>query len=467
MDTAFAISKSTKQAPSAKAKPLSGKKKTTKKKPQRKRGQGSSSNPLSRAGATRPEVRALSEPSRDEPSPVALQASSDVSTSMRSASKSVGTVYVGIDTRQPLREGQMICLLDDKEMPCGRFLAEHGWTVPPGEHDFVIRGDGMSAIANERIQAGHVYNIVLHLPGKLQLQADRPVGHVDIEIAPYLTEDEKKISPRYQESKVTIAKEALPYQAQLLSGVYEVKVTKDGYEPFLQRIEVPPLGKVELPVLLAADEKQQTEMCAFCARGRRRFRSTIDVSLGTPDWLSVRALLGLANIGDHMKIDLGLGLSTSGYVTLVRLGGQFQFFNHTYVAAAARTWFGAGGGPNQRENLLMEVGAVLSVFPKPTLSLSLYPYGQFYWDRFPTPTGLPDKSGGGQRFIMELNVEWNFSRPVNLAAAVSWAPGTERFLFSEPYTPNLLYPASDNQAAGAWYARLALVYKLPVPRLHK
>lgn len=381
--------------------------------------------------------------------------------------RSMGTVYVGIDASRRLAFEQMSCWMDDQEVSCRHFLAEQGWPVLPGEHDFVIRGKGMSALAHEKIQAGGVYNIVLRLPGRLQLQVNKPIHRVDLEITSYFNEQEKRMSPRNPEVKIHAHLAELPYQAELISGIYDVKVIKEGYDPFVQRVEIPPLGNVELPVELVASEQQQIELCSFCARGRRPFRTTIDVSLGTPDWLSVRAMVGLAAKGKHLKFDAGLGSNTTGYLTWVRLGGQLQFFDHKYVAIAARAWVAGGGGPEQRQNLTFEGGAAVSVFPTPRLSLSFYPYGQFYWDRFPPPVGLPDKTGGGARFLMEWSGEWNFSQLANLAAAVSWAPGTERPLFSEPYSPNLLYPEADNQAAGAWYIRAAIVFKWPLPRVRK
>jgi len=194
-------------------------------------------------------------------------------------------------------------------------------------------------------------------------------------------------------------------------------------------------------------------------------RFTVDVGGGYPYFASVGIAVGAARIG-MFGLDTGVELRTNVYVTEVVARLRSQLFQAGPVAGGLTLLIGGGGGPDSRNDFVLEFGAPLTLVAGRLVQLTFKPYLQIYSDRVCpaidslTPSNVTRGEGctyaieevaSGQkdsygaldrftaaRFLLQAALEISLTRNLNLWMLFEGAPGTERQSFTRRYNVLML-----------------------------
>lgn len=388
------------------------------------------------------------------------------STTLDPISKKEGTgiIFLGAESKTPL--DPVLCLVDKNQVDCSQFFSAQGLEVPVGIHTFSFQKGPFVASATQEVKANQSYNILFKLTGKLRLDlTGSSVKAVQVVVSRYLPKDKTTNIDTNPNSTIPfLAKEVtLPTILDLPAGEYKVQVSKEGYHSFnLPQVEIPAFETAKASVEMNADPDYQEKMCGLCAQNNGKSRTTILLSLGTPDGVALKAMMGVADFTKHIRLDVGLSLNSSYYLTVAGGTAQVQFVNFPKLAVAGRIFLGGGGGPDNRTNVTFEVGPIFTWSPMKELHLSLSPYFQVFQDGLPASI-IPEntiRNQQGYRGIIAPSIEVSLNRFLNLGVELQFAPGTHRSAFTSEYTPHF-YRATDDLAGGGFYGRVAFTLKLP------
>ena len=194
-------------------------------------------------------------------------------------------------------------------------------------------------------------------------------------------------------------------------------------------------------------------------------RFTVDLGGGYPYFVNLGIAVGAARVG-MFGLDVGVELRSDIYVTEVGVKARAQLFQAGPIAGGLNLLVAGGGGPDQRNDFVLEVGAPLTLIAGRFVQLTARPYLQIYSDRAcpPAATASPDSltrgeactaalnavtTGGedtygslermnGARFLLQGVLEVYVARHLNLWLLVEGAPGTERRTWTRPYNALLI-----------------------------
>ncbi len=365
-------------------------------------------------------------------------------------------IFVGVDSPTLAPTDNTKCFVKEvanknieRTLDCIQFFSPKGVVVSPGKITLGLRTHSYTIEEQIELQAGQFQSILLKLPGKLKLETEE--GHtiraVQVQI----------------DQNTSINNVDLPYSTETSGGLHQIKLNKDGYYPFTSWAMVEPFGSTSVPVRFSADPKAQAFMCGLCAKTRGKFGLTTEFSVGTPEWFWAQFMMGVADIHKYFKLDVGLRVTTSYYLTTVGAVAQAQIVNAGPIAFGFKTFLGAGGGPNSAINrITFELGPLFSADLSSRVHYILFPYLQVYDDQLPITRYNADtiNTGTQARFILQTGFEFTASEYVNLGFTVSWAPGTHRAMYTSQFG-EFIYPTEDNRAVGGFYGRISLIIKWP------
>ena len=208
-----------------------------------------------------------------------------------------------------------------------------------------------------------------------------------------------------------------------------------------------------------------TISASFSAVTNEPGRFTVDLGAGYPYFLNLGLAVGAARVG-MFGLDVGVELRSDIYVTEVGAKVRAQLFQAGPIAGGLNLLIAGGGGPDQRNDFVLELGAPLTLIAGRFVQLTARPYIQIYSDRAcpPLETASPDSltrgeactaalnavTTGGQdsagalerftsaRFLLQGVLEISLSRYVNLWLLIEGAPGTERQAWTRQYNALLL-----------------------------
>lgn len=198
-------------------------------------------------------------------------------------------------------------------------------------------------------------------------------------------------------------------------------------------------------------------------------RFTVDLGTGYPYFVNLGIAVGAARVG-MFGLDVGVELRSDIYVTEVGVKLRAQLFQAGPIAGGLNLLVAGGGGPDQRNDFVLEVGAPLTLIAGRFVQLTARPYLQIYSDRAcpPAATASPDSltrgeacsaalsavaTGGqdttgalerfnGARFLLQGALEFYVARHLNLWLLIEGAPGTQRLAWTRPYNA-LLFQQVD------------------------
>lgn len=194
-------------------------------------------------------------------------------------------------------------------------------------------------------------------------------------------------------------------------------------------------------------------------------RFTVDLGGGYPYFVNLGIAVGAARVG-MFGLDVGVELRSDIYVTEVGVKARAQLFQAGPVAGGLNLLVAGGGGPDQRNDFVLELGAPITLIAGRFVQLTARPYLQIYSDRAcpPAATASPDSltrgeacsvaldavaTGGqdtygslerinGARFLLQGVLEVYVARHLNLWLLVEGAPGTQRLAWTRPYNALLI-----------------------------
>lgn len=368
-------------------------------------------------------------------------------------------------------------------------LGDKGVEIPAGENVVVVQRQGLGKFTRTiHVAAGgtEAVRVDLKSGGRIAVSSSPPGGQILIDGQPVGT------------TSVTTS--------DVPPGQHLVEIQLGGLPPFSQRVDVragevtnvqadlqqgqggPPMAvgpggpPGQVPVVLVRTRYVRPEMSAsLSAVTNDPGRFIVDVGGGYPYFASVGLSVGAARFG-MFGLDTGVELRTNIYMTEVLVRLRSQLFHAGPMAGGLTLLIGGGGGPDGRNDFVMELGAPLTLIAGRVVQLTFKPYLQIYSDRVcpsrdnltassvtrsdgcsyaieEVVNGRPDTFGAldrftGARFLMQAALEISLSRNINLWFLFEGAPGTERLSFTSRY--NLLMVQDKDYSV---YGRAGVTFK--------
>lgn len=187
-------------------------------------------------------------------------------------------------------------------------------------------------------------------------------------------------------------------QQQIDVGTHLISIRADGYQEFVQKVEIKSGEIAELQVVLIAtgqngDKKEEPTkkprkqrststwgLSSFGAHLVEPSNFTGDISVGFAHLIEGRLTAGIFS-GDNIGIDGGVEFRTFFATSEIGLHAKLRFFDQNIFSAAALFDFGGGAGPSARNTFYSNLGLVASMWFKQLVTFSGRAYFNFYSDR--------------------------------------------------------------------------------------
>jgi hypothetical protein len=272
-----------------------------------------------------------------------------------------------------------------------------------------------------------------------------------------------------------------PLQLDTISaGEHLVEVKKTGYVPARQPFRVDGGEAKILSAELAAVQTGPTatdlqrswrSMSSFSAVTIEPGRFTADVGAGFLPFGLVRLTVGALRRG-MLGLDAGVGLRTSGYLTVGGAHAKFQWLKAGPVAIGVDLFVGGGGGPGSRNTFELELGLPVSLLFGDLVRFTLHPYGQVYTDRLcaetaaanpaDEPTGCttmgtdfkPRERFSGFRLMLQAVLEVAVHKVATLFFIFEGDPIAQREAYRKRFAPGFIW-TNDPQI----YGRAGVTFK--------
>ena len=359
--------------------------------------------------------------------------------------------------------------------------------IAAGEHPVVVRLDGYKQFEQKvRVEAAQTVTV----------QADlKAVGRLRILSTP---------------AAATVLINGLPagktpLDTEVEVGETVVRLEQPGFQPFEQTLTIQG-GKTEtlsreLAVAGPSEAEQLAEqrgLASFGARVLPRGRSTVDVDIGYPYFVTGRITVGAGHLAPQLGFDASVGVRTMLARSEIGLGGRMTFVDNEPFSAAAFTnlWWGSKLlDDSKRNGVTWDAGALVSLTAFTHVTITGRGYFQVWSDRhcpghdastankldgtdpikvcldadnnrlrspdamrvtklIGSPAALFDRENGA-RFLLSIIGEIAFQQEWNVYFILEGAPfqQAERALFTSLFSGSM----ADNDYR--IYARTGLTYK--------
>ncbi|HEX7841733.1 MAG TPA: PEGA domain-containing protein [Kofleriaceae bacterium] len=359
--------------------------------------------------------------------------------------------------------------------------------IATGDHPVVVRLDGYKQFEQKvRIDAGQTVTVQAELKavGRLRILSTPATATVLINGLPA---------------------GKTPLDTEVEVGETVVRIEQPGFQPFEQTLTIQG-GKTEtLSRELAVAGPSEAELMAeqrslssFGARVLPRGRSTVDVDVGYPYFVTGKITVGAGKLAPMLGFDASVGVRTMLARSEIGLGGRMTFVDNEPFSAAAFTnlWWGSKLlDDSKRNGVTWEAGGLVSLTALTHVTITGRAYLQVWSDRHcpgHDPTA-PNKLDGtdpikvcldadnhrltaademrvkdlvgsdaalfdrdnGARFLLSIIGEIAFQQDLNAYFILEGAPfqQSERALFTNLFSGSM--PANDYRI----YARTGLTYK--------
>lgn len=359
--------------------------------------------------------------------------------------------------------------------------------VSAGEHPVVVRLDGYKQFEQKvRIEAGQTFTVQAELKavGRLRILSTPAGAMVVVNGLPA---------------------GKTPLDTEVEVGETVVRIEQSGYQPFEQTLTIQG-GKTEtLSRELAVAGPSEQEMYAeqrglssFGARTLPRGRSTVDLDIGYPYFITGRITVGAGRLPNGMGFDASVGVRTMLARNELGLGARATLIDNEPFSAGAFTnlWWGSKLlDDSKRNGVTWDVGGLVSLTALTHVTITGRAYAELWSDRHcpvtdNTPNGfegtdpidvcvqmksntisaedrarvkkLTGKEGSelfdrenGARFLLSIAGEIAFQQQWNFYFILEGAPFQqgERALFTNLFSGSM--PDNDYRI----YARTGLTYK--------
>jgi len=367
--------------------------------------------------------------------------------------------------------------LNGRRVKEDELLGDKGVEVAAGKNIVVVQKPGVGKVTrtvNVAAGATEVVTVELKNVGRLAVSSSPAGGQILLDGQPvgtstYTADDvpagqhqvEVRLSgfPPFSQAVVVRGGEAATVQADLQAGGTYPAVAPDG-SPYAPAGSYPPAGTVYGrggPRRLLLRSEMSASLSAV-TNDPGRF--TVDLGGGYPYFINLGIAVGAARVG-MFGLDVGVELRSHIYVTEVGVKVRAQLFQAGPIAGGLNLLVAGGGGPDQRNDFVLELGAPLTLIAGRFVQLTARPYLQIYSDRAcpAAATASPDSltrgeacsaaldavaSGGqdtygslerfsGARFLLQGVLEVYVARHLNLWLLIEGAPGTQRLAWTRPY----------------------------------
>ena len=363
-------------------------------------------------------------------------------------------------------------------------LGDKGVEVAAGKNIVVVQKQGIGKVTrtvNVAAGATEVVTVELKNVGRLAVSSTpaggqilldgQPVGTTtftadDVPAGQHQVEVRLNGLPPFSQAVVVRGGEAATVQADLQAGgAYPPGTVLPDGSTYAPGTPYPPGGAVYVPGgprrLLLRSEMSASLSAVTNDPGR----FTVDLGGGYPYFVNLGIAVGAARVG-MFGLDVGVELRSDIYVTEVGVKARAQLFQAGPIAGGLNLLVAGGGGPDQRNDFVLELGAPLTLIAGRFVQLTARPYLQVYSDRAcpPAATASPDSltrgeacsaalnavaTGGqdtygalerfsGARFLLQGVLEVYVARHLNLWLLVEGAPGTQRLAWTRPYNALLI-----------------------------
>jgi hypothetical protein len=257
--------------------------------------------------------------------------------------------------------------------------------LAPGKHFVVVRKQGFADWQREiDMQAGQTVSLTAELAATAQLKVLANVAGADV----YL--DGSPVG------KTPLTLPTVP------AGDHLIEVKKSGYldakqslrvEGGEQKILSADLVEIKTGPTASDLQKRARGASSFSAVTLDPARFTFDIAGGFLPFAQVRLTVGALRKG-MFGLDAGVGLQTTGYMTVGGAHAKFQFLRAGPFAMGTQIFIGGGGGPGGRNNFTFEWGIPLSLLFGDIVRVTANPYVQVATDRL-----CPDAMKSGEADI--------------------------------------------------------------------
>jgi hypothetical protein len=328
--------------------------------------------------------------------------------------------------------------------------------LQPGKHYVVVRARGYADWKRElSLEPGSSAALSAELSASGTLKVLSNVSGADVFI-----DGEMK-------GKTPVTLETVP------AGDHLAEVRAKGYAPARQPFHLEGGEQKILSADLAqlrtgpgAAELQQTwrAMTSFSAVTVEPNKFTADIGGGFFPFATLRLTVGALRRG-MFGLDAGVSFWTIGYMNEGRAHLKFQWLRAGPVAFAANMAIGGGGGPNNKNDFVFELGLPFTLLFADVVRFTAHPYMQVYTDRLcppaadPTADAMacqsttmvagqsPQERFAGFRMMLRAALEIVVSQHVNLFFIFEGDPVGQRQLYTKPFSPALL--STDPQIYGS------------------
>ena len=360
--------------------------------------------------------------------------------------------------------------------------------VSAGEHPVVVRLDGFKQFEQKvRVDAGQTVTVQAEL---------KSVGRLRILSTP---------------ANATVVINGLPagktpLDTEVEVGETVVRIEQAGFQPFEQTLTIQG-GKTEtlsreLAVAGPSEQElyaEQRGLSSFGARTLPRGRSTVDLDIGYPYFLTARITVGAGRLQNGMGFDASVGVRTMLARNELGLGARVTLIDNEPFSGGAfsNLWWGSKLlDDSKRNGVTWDLGGMVSLTALTHVTISGRAYAELWSDRHcpaldsSTPNGfegtdpidvcdqmkkgtisaadrarvkkLTGKEGNdlfdrenGARFLLSIAGEIAFQQQWNVYFILEGAPfqQSERALFTNLFSGSM--PDNDYRI----YARTGLTYK--------
>jgi hypothetical protein len=359
--------------------------------------------------------------------------------------------------------------------------------ISQGDHPVVVRLEGYKQFEQKvRVQAGQTITVQADLKavGRLRILSQPSGATVLINGLP--------------------ADKLTPLDTEVEVGETVVRLERPGFQPYEQTMTIEG-GKTatisrELSVAGPSEAElfaEQRGLSSFGARTLPRGRSTVDLDIGYPYFVTGRIAVGAGKLANRFGFDASVGVRTMLARNEIGLGGRMTLVDAEPFSAAAFTnlWWGSKLlDDSKRNGVTWEVGGLASLTALTHVTITGRAYAQIWSDRHcPALDSMGDFEGtdpievctqikdgtvdrarvtkligtdiadndhafgreAGARFLLSIISEIALEQQWNLYFILEGAPfqSGERALFTNLFSGSL--PANDYQI----YARGGLTYK--------
>jgi hypothetical protein len=245
--------------------------------------------------------------------------------------------------------------------------------VSEGDHPVVVRLDGYKQFEQKaHVEAGKTLTVQAEL---------KAVGRLRILSTP---------------ANATVMINGLPagktpLDTEVEVGDTVVRLEQAGYQPWEQTLTIQG-GKTEtlsreLSVAGPSESEmlgEQRGLSSFGARTLPRGRSTVDLDIGYPYFLTGRITVGAGQLNKQLSFDATVGVRTMLARTEIGLGGRMKVVDNEPFSAAAFTnlWWGSKLlDDSKRNGVTWDVGGLVSLTALTHVTITGRAYAQLWSDR--------------------------------------------------------------------------------------